>query len=159
MGEKIKRTKGWFKKEVSKPFEGVGSTTRQTRSRVKQMLATLKHEDARVETFQQAVERLNLTGADIRARYDSLRIEFVAYLALFICITVFFVDYTLQLDFFPASICAGIMLLVLSLVVKASFAAYRIRRRAMGGLGLWARSPTQWWPVPLPPETNEMKEF
>jgi len=159
MGERMKKTGNWVKNEAKKPFEGVGTTTSKTQGKVKSLLRKLKHEDARVETFQQAVERLNLSGSDIRKRYEQLRFEFVMYATVFVFITLFTIDFIIAGSFFPALICLSILMLVLSLLTKASFTAFRIRRRSMGGLGLWVRSPGEWWPASLPPETAELTRY
>jgi hypothetical protein len=150
----VKSTVNW--KGITGGWRMLGRAAKQIDPR------ELRNRPARVETFQSAYKRLNLTEKDLAANYQGLFLRFwiaaifamggVALLALY-CLNGRFGALLPGLGFL--AICAGQMFV-------ASFRSFQIRHRALTPPTLWAKHPEQWapmgWSLPAAPKAKTMSE-
>lgn len=102
---------------------------------------------ARVETFEQAVERLGVNDDDLKQNRYNFILSF--YISIFFVLVCFgMVNY----NFFIASYLLGglasfsIMLVICANAFKFSFRAYQIKKRRLGGLAEFYKTPNEWFP-------------
>lgn len=141
-------------KEYSKKvvgWETIEETADTTRDLFDTAFGADKPRPRRVETFDQAVRRQNLSEMDLKALLQRSFVNFAIFSVTFsaACLLALYWVFNPPGSLLgPLHVIAtlAIALLLLGMMFKWSFLNWRIRNRRLGGLGLFLRSPGAWIP-------------
>jgi intracellular multiplication protein IcmV len=84
------------------------------------------------ETFEEALERLQLTEADIERRKTQFQRLARIYLVLGLIVALYTIFLLFKKAFFPVLGCVGIMLIIISQYFRYSFWVFQIQQRRLG---------------------------
>lgn len=129
----------------------IAETATTTRDLLKAFWATRKGTD-RSETFQNAVQRRNLTDEDLRVLHRQHAV--IAHIALFfVVVAVAMGGYHLAQGSTPGALGAlGAVFAMSGLFLKAGFRAQQIQRRDLFAFTEFLRAPFDWlpsWSLPV----------
>lgn len=112
----------------------------------------------RTETFANAMERQNLTPADVAASYKHYSFRFYLFL-FFGSFTLFIFGWSLlSMDWFVAAPAFAATLIFLAQTFNASFRCFQIRHHEFLPVSTWVQRRDQWWPAEyLPPRSASSK--
>jgi hypothetical protein len=103
------------------------------------------------ETFEEAIDRMNLSPLDIELSYKRNRIIFFINLAvgLFVIFYALFNVFTAKsiFDIIFSLSAFGPIVLFLVIAFRASFRCWQTRRQELGGLKIFVMNYKEWWPI------------
>lgn len=114
----------------------------------------------RVETFENAYERLGLTEEDLKNVYKSWFLRF--YLTLFVFAIGFFsvVYFVLNDNFISLLPFIGFSAICVSQLFASSFRLYQIRSREFVEVSNWFKNKSEWLPLTIDlPEVKKTKKI
>jgi aminoglycoside phosphotransferase family enzyme len=139
------------------------STIKMSFEHTRDMLksATAKNPNDRInETFDEALERhgipVNEREGHIIKIYKNMKLSFLimfAAIILFICLGV--VNNIINGNIIPAFLYASLTFAFITVAANNSFRCYQMRKKELGGLSNWLRSPKEWFPVSLKKAWNK----
>lgn len=142
---------GFFRREASslvrKPFYGIGSALSTP---VRFFRAAIQ--DARAnagfrETFDQAVDRLELTEAGVRATYSALRKRLFSLFPILLVALLAVIAIPHGLPRLSGALVSAAVVLAM---FASAFRCWQIRHKAFRGPAEFLFTPGQWWPYRLP---------
>lgn len=144
------RKPGFFRREVSslvrKPFYGVGSAL-SAPFRFFRIAIQAAHESAGFqETFAEAVDRLDLTEADVRATYSALRKRIFSLVPILLIALLAVITIPHALPRVSGALVSAAVLLAM---FASAFRCWQIRHKAFRGPKEFFHSPGEWWPPRL----------
>lgn len=139
------------------------STIKMSFEHTKDMLksATAKNPNDRInETFDEALERhgvpVNEREGHIIKIYKNMKLSFLIMLAAIIgFIFVGVINNLMHGNIIPAFLYASLTFAFLTVAANNSFRCYQMRKKELGGLSNWLRSPKEWFPVSLKKAWNK----
>jgi hypothetical protein len=139
------------------------STIKMSFEHTRDMLksATAKNPNDRInETFDEALERhgipVNEREGHIIKIYKNMKLSFLIMFAAiigFICIGV--INNLIHGNIIPALLYASLTFAFITVAANNSFRCYQMRKKELGGLSNWLRSPKEWYPVALKKAWNK----
>ena len=139
------------------------STIKMSFEHTRDMLksATAKNPNDRInETFDEALERhgipVNEREGHIIKIYKNMKLSFLimfAAIILFICLGV--VNNIINGNIIPAFLYTSLTFAFITVAANNSFRCYQMRKKELGGLSNWLRSPKEWFPVSLKKAWNK----
>ena len=123
----------------------------------KDMLKSLKVKNSNEyieESFDEALDRLGIPDENKETHliniYKNMKLSFIILscaVVLFIIIGV--IVNLIQANYLSAFLYLSITVAFLSVVFNNSFRCFQIRRKQLGGLKEWIKTPKEWYPVSL----------
>lgn len=110
---------------------------------------------SRQETFANAVERLNLSEADIAGSYKTYSTTFYI-LSFFAGLDLFLMGWlTINYSVWNSLPAIGALLVLVANMFKASFRCFQIRHHELYSVGTWWAAKSEWFPGDyMPPKAN-----
>lgn len=139
------------------------STIKMSFEHTKDMLksATAKNPNDRInETFDEALERhgipVNERAGHIIKIYKNMRVSFLIMFAAIIgFVLIGVLNNLIQGRLVPALLYASLTFAFLMVAANNSFRCYQMRKKELGGLSNWLRSPKEWFPTSLQKAWNK----
>lgn len=131
------------------------SDIRQTAGMAKSMFDALTGDErkARNETFAESVRRQNLSAADLKAAYLRQRVIFMILFFMFVLAMVYIARMLLVAaqpsDIVIAILALGPVSVLIASALRASFRAWQIRTKQLGGFNRFIIAYGEWWPRSL----------
>lgn len=133
------------------------STIKMSFEHTKDMLksATAKNPNDRInETFDEALERhgipVNERDGHISKIYKNMKVSFLIMFAAivgFICVGI--INNLIHGNFIPALLYTSLTFAFITVAANNSFRCYQMRKKELGGLSNWLKSPKEWFPTSL----------
>lgn len=115
------------------------------------------------ETFEDAVNRLNLGKADIDQSYARHQLIALCNGGIAALITLYLLYSLISADnFFDVFYCiaaVGPLVLFLSIAFRASFRCWQIRQKRLGGLSEFIKNHKEWWPRSYGQSARELRKL
>lgn len=139
------------------------STIKMSFEHTRDMLksATAKNPNDRInETFDEALERhgipVNEREGHVIKIYKNMKISFVIMLAAILCfISIGVIGNLINGNIVPAVLYASLTFAFVTVAANNSFRCYQMRKKELGGLSNWLRSPKEWFPASLQKAWNK----
>jgi hypothetical protein len=133
------------------------STIKMSFEHTRDMLksATSKNPNDKInETFDEALDRhgipVNEREGHVVKIYKNMKVSFLIMLMAiigFICVGI--IGNLINGHIVPAFLYASLTFAFVTVAANNSFRCYQMRKRELGGLSTWLRSPKEWFPTSL----------
>ena len=144
------RFSGWVQRKFM-PVEEVGRSAELTVNMFSSILGDERN--ARNEKFDEAVKRQKLTDQDLLGAYKRQRLIALIVVGVIALTLLYLVNLLISAqvfaDYFVAVMALGPLLLLATVALRASFRAWQIRHRRLGGFKEFMANKSNWWPVAL----------
>lgn len=129
---------------------------------IKDMAGTVfkvKKGDGREETFNNAVNRLNLKEEDLASAYKFHVSRLYIFIAAMAVGLFFIVSFLLKSNWFGSISCLAFLIAMTALAFQSSFRAFQISKRELVDISYWWQHPQNWVPqsLKLPNQKSTLK--
>lgn len=139
------------------------STIKMSFEHTRDMLksATAKNPNDRItETFDEALARhgipVNEREGHIIKIYKNMKISFLIMLAAIICfLSVGVLGNIIKGNIVPALLYASLTFAFITVAANNSFRCFQMRKKELGGLSNWLKTPKEWFPTSLQKAWNK----
>lgn len=119
-----------------------------------------KIKQGRIETFESAKQRLNLSEKDIEGSYQNFFWRFYIFLMFLSLVIGIIVSGVIKGSYNAVPIALGGSIIFIAQMVVASFRTFQIRHRELFSLKTWASNPSEWIPPPYEaPKSSKSKSL
>ena len=137
----------WVQKRFM-PVEEISQHARLTTRMFSAITGTEKNQ--RNETFEEAVTRQNLTAEDLLGSYKRQRMITIIMLGMialaFFYVALLTINASSFADYFVAIMAFGPVSVLGAVALRASFRAWQIRHKRLGGFDEFMANTKEWWP-------------